>query len=430
MDINEIYQLFKKHPLISTDTRSIKKNSLFFALKGENFNGNKFAEEAIKLGAAYSIIDEKEFSQSDKLILVDDVLAALQQLATHHRKQLDIPIIGITGTNGKTTTKELTQSVLSQQHVCYATKGNLNNHIGVPLSVLEINNTHEIAIIEMGANHIGEIADLCEISQPTIGLITNIGKAHLEGFGSFEGVKKAKSELYNYLGTHDSPIFINSDNQILTELGDGLFQVTYGENEKNQIIGQLQTKKEHLVLSWKKHNYLGFTPPISTNLVGNYNFENVLAAICIGNHFELTPEQITRGIESYRPSNNRSQLVKKKTNEIILDAYNANPVSLKAAIENIINSCRSQKLLIVGDMKELGKYSSEEHQAIVNLILENSLNAYLIGPEFGKTNHDKLTIFSTTEDVEKHLENNPIENTLILIKGSRSIGLEKLVEII
>ncbi|MBL4625812.1 MAG: UDP-N-acetylmuramoyl-tripeptide--D-alanyl-D-alanine ligase, partial [Flavobacteriales bacterium] len=268
MDIRDIYQLFKEHPLICTDTRNITKNSLFFALKGDNFNGNQFASEAVQNGAAYSIIDEPEHQKTAHHILVDNVLNTLQQLASFHSKQLNIPIIGITGTNGKTTTKELTQSVLSQKYLCYATKGNLNNHIGVPLSVLEINDHHEIAIIEMGANHIGEIADLCKISQPTTGLITNIGKAHLEGFGSFDGVKQAKSELYLFLQNHDSPVFINGDNDILGKLADGLFQITYGNSEKNQIIGQLEKSEEHLSLSWKKYNYFGFTPVISTNLIG------------------------------------------------------------------------------------------------------------------------------------------------------------------
>ena len=430
MDIAKIYQLFKKHSSISTDTRSITKNSLFFALKGDNFNGNKFAQDAVKLGAAYSVIDEKEFLQSDKHILVDDVLTTLQQLATHHRKQLNIPIIGITGTNGKTTTKELTHSVLSQKYLCYATKGNLNNHIGVPLSILEINSTHQIAIIEIGANHIGEIANLCKISQPTVGLITNIGLAHLEGFGSFEGVKKAKSELYKYLQEHDSPVFINGDNEILTELADGLFQITYGKKEDNQIIGSDEKSANYLSLSWKKPNYISFTPPISTNLVGDYNFENVLAAICMGNHFELSAEQIATGIESYRPNNNRSQLIKKGTNKIILDAYNANPVSLKAALKNLIDSESKSKLAIIGDMKELGEYSATEHQSIVDLVQSKSLNTYLVGKEFRKTTNHKLPSFNSTEEVTAFLMKNPTKNSLILIKGSRSIGLEKLVEVL
>lgn len=413
---------------MSTDTRNIKSNSLFFALKGANFNGNKFAKMAISSGAKYAIVDDPSLKLSNKHILVPNVLSCLQKLAAHHRKQLNVPIIGITGTNGKTTTKEITQAVLSQKYLCYATKGNLNNHIGVPLSVLEITERHELAIIEMGANHIGEIAELCEISQPSIGLITNIGKAHLEGFGSFEGVKKAKSELYNYLQKHDAPVFINGDNNVLLELADGLFHLTYGKSEVNQIIGRLEESFDHLSLAWKKHNYFGYTLPISTNLVGDYNFENVLASICIGNYFDLSPEQISTGIESYLPSNNRSQLINKNSNKIILDAYNANPVSLKAAIENLANSEQKNKLAILGDMKELGIYSKEEHQAIVNLLIEKSLDAILIGENFSKTDHGNLKTFDYAKELSIHLKNHPVKNAVILIKGSRSIGLEKVVE--
>jgi UDP-N-acetylmuramoyl-tripeptide--D-alanyl-D-alanine ligase len=428
MKIQTIYKLFKEHSFVSTDTRNIKSNSLFFALKGENFNGNKFAETAIASGAKFAIIDDPSYQVSNKHILVPNALACLQELAAHHRKQLKIPIIGITGTNGKTTTKEITQAVLAQKYLCYATKGNLNNHIGVPLSILEITGSHELAIIEMGANHIGEIAELCEISQPSIGLITNIGKAHLEGFGSFEGVKKAKSELYNYLQKRDSPVFVNGDNKDLLKLADGLFHLTYGKSEANQIIGRLEKSDDHLALAWKKHNYFGYTLPISTNLVGDYNFENVMAAICIGNYFDLSPEQITTGIESYLPSNNRSQLINKNSNKIILDAYNANPVSLKAAVENLANSEQKNKLAILGDMKELGIYSSEEHQAIVNLLIEKSLDAILVGDNFSKTEHGNLKTFDSAKEISTHFSNHPVKNSVILIKGSRSIGLEKIVE--
>ena len=428
MEIQKIYKLFKENPFISTDTRNIKSNSLFFALKGENFNGNKFAETALTSGAKFAIVDDPRFQLSNKYILVPNALACLQELAAHHRKQLDIPIIGITGTNGKTTTKEITQAVLSQKYLCYATKGNLNNQIGVPLSILEITGTHDLAIIEMGANHIGEIAELCEISQPSIGLITNIGKAHLEGFGSFDGVKKAKSELYNYLEKNDSPVFINGDNAMLVALADGLFHLTYGKSERNQIIGRLEQRDDHLSLAWKKNKYFGHTLPISTNLVGDYNFENVLAAICIGNYFEVSPEQITTGIESYLPNNNRSQLINKNSNKIILDAYNANPVSLKAAIENLANSEQSNKLAIIGDMKELGIYTMEEHQAIVDLIIEKSLDAILVGANFSKTEHGNLKTFNSAKEISTYLNKHPIKNSIILIKGSRSIELEKVVE--
>lgn len=430
MEITELYQLFKEYPNICTDTRSIQPHSLFFALKGENFNGNQFAEKALQNGAAFGIIDEPKFLTNDNLILVDDVLTTLQNLAKFHRSQLTIPVIGITGSNGKTTTKELTHSVLTQKYNCFATKGNLNNHIGVPLSLLSINSSHEIAIIEMGANHVGEIKDLCAISQPTIGLITNIGKAHLEGFGGFEGVKVAKSELYKYLEQKDNPVFINGDNKILEELSDGLFKISYGQEEQNHIIGKTDNKKEQLSIAWKKRGYFGYSQEIKTHLVGHYNLENVLAAICIGNHFEVSEEQIATGIESYLPSNNRSQLIKKGTNHIILDAYNANPVSLKAAIENVLNSNHATKYIIAGDMKELGQYSEPEHQSIVDLIVDHKLNAFLVGPEFQKTNYGNIKTFKDTLSLSNYIKDNPISDAIILIKGSRSIGLEQTLDVL
>lgn len=429
MDIEDLYEIYLRNSTICTDTRSITDGCLFFALKGERFNGNSFSSQALNDGALLAIVDEKEYAISENHYLVDDVLTTLQELARHHRSKLNIPIIGITGSNGKTTTKELTHAVLSQEFNCYATRGNLNNHIGVPLSVLEINNSHEIAIIEMGANHVGEIGFLCTISNPTIGLITNIGKAHLEGFGGIEGVIKAKSELYEHLRNYDFPVFVNGDNKLLMNLSEGMIKITYGQSESNQVIGN-SDEGDKLTINWKKQNFISCHPTIHSNIVGEYNLENALAAICVGDHFGVSVENTKNAIESYLPKNNRSQSLDTENNKLILDAYNANPVSMNAALDNLFKYPETNKIAILGDMKELGEYSLEEHQIIVDRLNEVKLPAYLVGPEFAKTNHAGINHFESIDDLRKEITKSQIKGAIILVKGSRSVGLEKIVDVL
>jgi len=418
MQIQKLYQFFLKHPIICTDSRKITKGSVFFSLKGENFNGNEFAEKAINEGCSFAIIDEKKYAINDKFILVDDVLGTLQNLAKHHRALLNIPIIGITGTNGKTTSKELIHAVLSSEKYCYATKGNLNNHIGVPLSILEINQKHEIAIVEMGANHIEEISFLCDIAKPNFGVITNIGKAHLEGFGSFEGVIKAKSELYNYIQENNGTIFVNNEAELLIELADNIRKTTYGKNgdckgdisENTPFISTIFQDKE-----------------IQSKLIGDYQFYNIMLAVCIGKHFGVSINNIKPAIENYTPTNNRSQIIKTKNNTLILDAYNANPSSMSAMLYSFSKQNYQNKLCILGDMLEMGKSSLEEHQAIINLAEELKLECIFIGKEFSKVNENAYT---NTDEFSKYLEKNSINNNTILLKGSRGIALEKLVDLL
>lgn len=424
MSISELYKIFRKYPKISTDSRKIEANSLFFALKGENFNGNKFAKNAIESGAKYAIIDETKFAIKDRTILVDDVLATLQKLATHHREQLQTPILAITGTNGKTTTKELVYSVLSQKFRTLATEGNLNNHIGVPLTLLKITEQTQIAVVEMGANHIGEIDFLCNIAEPNFGIITNVGIAHIEGFGSFEGVIEAKTELYSYLQKTAGKIFVNSDNKILVEHSQNIPKFTYGKSESSQIKAKLLPATPFLNLSFAENNNFF---ELETNLIGNYNFENVLASIAIGKYFKIETKKIINAIKKYQPKNNRSQLKKTQNNTLILDLYNANPSSMAQAINNLHSFDAPHKTLILGDMLELGKTAQEEHQKIVNLLNKlNFENVFLVGNEFLKT-INKFTNFENVEKLNDFLSKNKIESQTILIKGSRGIKLEKCV---
>lgn len=414
MKIEELYSLYITHGLVDTDTRTIRKNTLFFALKGENFNGNKFAEEAITNGARYAIIDEADYKTSEKLILVDNVLETLQKLANHHRNQLGIPVIALTGSNGKTTTKELINSVLSKKYKTTATLGNLNNHIGVPLTLLSMNKNTEVGIVEMGANHAKEIEFLSEIANPDYGYITNFGSAHLEGFGSLEGVVKAKSELYDYLRAKNKKVFVNP-------------------NDEKQIA---KTKDIESIIFDKSIKFIEANPfvklsynntEILSNLIGAYNFANISAAITIGNYFNVTTELIKEAIENYVPSNNRSQVINTKTNRIILDAYNANPTSMKAALESFSKLQANNKTIILGDMFELGKYSSNEHQSIVNFIKELNLDeAFLIGENFYKTT-TKYKRFNGFNEFEEYIKNNQIESSTILVKGSRGMALERVV---
>ena len=418
MQIQKLYKLFLAHPFICTDTRKIKENSIFFALKGDNFNGNKFAEKAIKDGCSFAVVDEKEFATNDKFILVDDVLGTLQNLAKHHRTLLNIPIIGITGTNGKTTSKELINAVLSSEKCCYATKGNFNNHIGVPLSILEITSSHEIAIIEMGANHIGEIAFLCNISQPIFGVITNIGKAHLEGFGSFESVIKAKSELYNYIQKNNGNVFVNNEAELLIELADNIRKTTYGKN--GDYKGSIASNTPFVSVQFGENS-------IISNLIGDYQFYNIMLAISVGKYFEITDKNIKKAIESYTPKNNRSEIIKTKSNTIILDAYNANPSSMTAMLHSFAKQNYENKLCILGDMLEMGNTSLQEHKAIIDLANELKLECIFIGTEFAQVHKQ---VYNSADKFSEFLKENPIKNKTILLKGSRGITLEKLVKLL
>ena len=426
MKIKELHQLFLKSEGISTDTRKIEKDQLFFCLKGENFNGNLYAEEALKKGAQYVIADEKHF-ENQNIILVDNALEVLQKLATFHRSYLKTPILSLTGSNGKTTTKELINSVLSKKFNTKATVGNLNNHIGVPLTLLSFNNKTEFGIVEIGANHMKEIALLSNISQPNYGYITNIGKAHLEGFGSEENILKGKTELYGYLKENKGSIFLNTDDDRLTSKANGLKNITFSTNENSDYTIKLTNCNPMVEVAFNN-------TPIKSNLIGSYNFTNIAAAITIGAHFNIATNLIKEAIEEYIPTMNRSQIIKKGTNQIILDAYNANPSSMKVAIENIENLKNNlKKTVIIGDMFELGTYADIEHQKIVDqLSKEESAieSAIIIGENFYKTKvtSKKIKKFTNTEEVNNYLKNNKKENNNILIKGSRGMQLEKILE--
>ncbi len=418
MNIKKLYHLYSKNYLSDTDSRKIRRGAIYFALKGDNFDGNKFAEEALIKGADYSIVDKKEYVKSDNIILVDDVLTTLQQLAKYHRKQLNTPIIALTGSNGKTTTKELINSILSKKYNTTATIGNLNNHIGVPLTLLSMTPETEIGIVEMGANHQKEIEFLCSITNPDFGYITNFGKAHLKGFGNIEGVINAKSELYSYLKNNSKIAFVNSDDKIQLERTEDIERVLFDTD-----IIKFVAINSFVKILYKNCN-------IQSNLIGNYNFSNISAAITIADYFGVLNADIKKALESYIPSNNRSQVIKTKNNTILLDAYNANPTSVKAALENFNLVEATYKTLILGDMLELGKNSATEHQNIVNLVESlNFNNCYLVGNLFYQTK-TKIHKFKTFEDLSKHLSSYKISEHFILIKGSRAMALERVLKII
>jgi len=429
MTIEQLYEIFRSHPVITTDSRNIPLNSIFFALKGENFNGNKFADDALKKGAAYAIIDEPEYGTGDRFIIVENVLSCLQQLARHHRDQLKLPILAITGTNGKTTTKELIAAVLAKKFRVNFTQGNLNNHIGVPLTLLSMTSDTEFGVVEMGANHPGEIKTLCEIANPDFGIITNIGKAHLEGFGSFEGVIKTKSELYDFLREKGGKCFLNADNPLLPKQAAKLNQISYGKSTDYFLAGEVANTDNYLVI---KALFSKGWLYLKSKLVGDYNFENVLAAACVGKYFEIDPLEIQNALAEYTPANNRSQLIAKAKNTIIMDAYNANPTSMLAALNNFANIKHEQKCVILGDMLELGEVSEEEHQKIVDFIdKQRFAETFLVGKHFNNTNSPKeKKKFENVELLSNYLKTQPIENKLVLIKGSRGIHLEKILELL
>lgn len=433
-DIKFVHDLFLSSTGVTTDTRKINKNNIFFALKGSNFNANEFALKAIEQGCIASIVDEGQYANEPGIYLVDDVLSTLQKLANYHRNCFNIPVLGITGSNGKTTNKELIYSVLKTQYNTLATTGNLNNHIGVPLTLLRLTKEHEFAIIEMGANHQGEINLLCEIANPTHGYITNIGKAHLEGFGGIEGVKKGKTEMYRFLSGKHGEIFVNGDDPVLHELAETNNKITFGTTKLYDTIGKDLTTND--MVEFKFTNRYGEKdwnklPMVKTNIVGRYNFINCLAAACIGHYFKISDDNIKKGIESYVPDNNRSQLVNTGYNQLLLDAYNANPNSMRAAIENFSKFKAENKWLILGDMFELGEYSYIEHAQIVEFLKNLDLkNVLLVGEEFIKANNANFKSFKSTEETKNYLFQNKIINSTVLIKGSRGMRMESLKEVL
>ena len=426
MEIDALYQKFKQCSGINTDTRNIDENSMFFALKGPNFNANLFAADALNKGSKYAVVDNPEVAVSDQFIVVEDSLLTLQELSKYHRNQFSLPIIGITGSNGKTTTKELINKVLSTQYKVNATKGNLNNHIGVPLTLLSIDHEDEIAIIEMGANHEGEIAFLCDLSCPDYGLITNIGMAHLEGFGSLENIISTKKELYDSVNEKGGVIFINKSDQLLTKLSSGNNCSYY--LDEDGINGKLiKDLSREMNFEYTSADYQ--SPQIRTHLIGNYNLQNAMAAIAIGIHFKIEHTNIVEALKTYQPQNNRSQWFETGKNDIILDAYNANPTSTLAALEHFLSSDNENKLAILGDMLELGDYASKEHQRIVNFIEKNNINSLFVGPIYASCkNLESSKSFADIDELIKFIKGNSILNKTILLKGSRGIELEKLVE--
>lgn len=422
-DSKNLYSLFNECKVVSTDTRKIAKGSIFFCLQGANFNGNSFAAEAIQKGAAYAVIDEAEYDCGNQCILVENTLHALQKLALFHRSQFQIPVVGITGTNGKTTTKELVNAVLSKKYNIHATSGNLNNHIGVPLTLLGINSETEIAVVEMGANHIHEISELCEIARPDYGLITSIGKAHLEGFGSIEGVIKAKSELYQFINRYGKMVFVNHDDALLKKLSDQQKRICFGSTDDAFTQARLLPNDGFVKLLWKDVE-------VVSQLVGDYNFSNILAAICIGQQFEVPDASIIEAIQNYKPQNQRSQLLVKDSNTLVIDAYNANPTSMLAALTSLKTAQFNSKSVILGDMLELGNESLAEHKIIVEFLKDlNLANVLLVGPVFSSFEHPFLK-FANALEAKDYLIGNRLFNQYILIKGSRGIHLEDVLEVL
>jgi UDP-N-acetylmuramoyl-tripeptide--D-alanyl-D-alanine ligase len=436
MTTEQLYSVYLNHPMISTDTRNIAEGSIFFALKGPNFNANTFAQEALQKGAAFVVVDEKEFALTEQTILVDDVLSSLQQLAGFHRRQLNIPVIAIVGSNGKTTTKELITSVLKQQFNVLATPGNFNNHIGLPLTLLKLEQTHEVAIIEMGANHIGENALLCELAQPDLGLITNNGRDHLEGFGSIEGVAQSNSELYYYLLKNNGTAFVNANDEWLMRMANRLTQkITYAANaeEKQAVadcIGLASSLRPEIIFTYTYDGKTADTA-IRSCLSGDYNFDNIMAAVVIGKHLNMNDGLIQKGIEEYVPQNNRSQVIKKEQNTIYLDAYNANPSSLEAALRNFAAMDIPHKIAIIGDMFEMGAYAQQEHINMIRFCQHLGLEkVWLVGEEFSKHPAAGMLQFVNTPEAITYLKAHDLSGKNVFIKGSRGMKLESLLAFI
>ena len=430
MDITALYKIFLECTSVTTDSRNCPEGSLFIALKGDNFNGNAFAAKALESGSAYVIIDEAEYALAgdSHYILVNNCLHTLQELANYHRRQIGTRIIGITGTNGKTTTKELMAAVLSKKYNVLYTQGNLNNHIGVPLTLLRLRAEHDLGIIEMGASHPGDIKELVDITEPEYGIITNVGKAHLEGFGSFEGVIKTKGELYDYLRERkNSTIFIHHDNPYLMNMSEELDRIYYGTQDGLYINGRITDNSPYLAFEWKAGNG-NEIHRIQTQLIGEYNFPNALAAITIGHFFGVEMQKIDEALAGYTPQNNRSQLKQTTDNTLIIDAYNANPTSMMAALQNFRNMTVPHKMLLLGDMRELGAESNIEHQKIVNYIKDSNFEqVWLVGEQFAATQHNFKT-YANVQEVIKELETQKPKGYTILIKGSNGIKLNSTVE--
>lgn len=425
MNLPSLYDLYQQHPSVQTDTRKLKSGDIFFALKGDNFNGNQFARQAIEAGAVLAVIDEAEYAIEGKTFLVDDVLTTLQELARHHRQQFSIPFIAITGSNGKTTTKELVHAVLSRKYRTATTEGNLNNHIGIPLTILKIKPDAEIAVIEMGANHQREIAGYCTYAMPDYGIITNCGKAHLEGFGGVEGVRKGKGELYDWLRAHQGTAFVMWDYDYLRTMSQGIEKIIRYGTADASLEGNTVKSEPFLEVAITNGADTGI---IHSQLVGDYNLPNILLAVAIGKHFKVPDMEIRKAIEEYQPSNSRSQLLKAGSNQIILDAYNANPSSMKLAIENFARLAAPHKVLMLGAMAELGNESLQEHQQIIELIAKHSWKqVVLVGGDFLKIKHPWISFSNSTEARQWFIEQQ-FENTHLLIKGSRSMKMEKILE--
>lgn len=432
MELETLYEIYKQHPVVTTDSRDCPQGSLFFALKGETFNGNAFAGKALEQGCAYAVVDDETVvpQGDERYILVGDVLKTLQDLAHYHREQFNIPVLEVTGTNGKTTTKELIAAVLSKKYNVLYTQGNFNNHIGVPKTLLRLTAEHTFAVIETGANHPGEIETLAKIVDPDFGIITNVGKAHLEGFGSFEGVIKTKGELYDYLRAKHGTVFLDHDNIYLKNIADGLHQIFYGApcDEVLSVEGELIDCTPYLRFKW--HPAGGEWQEVNTHLIGSYNLKNAMAAAVIGRTFGVSVEDINEAISGYVPTNNRSQLVETADNKLVVDAYNANPTSMKAAIENFSLMKADKKMAILGDMKELGPTSWEEHQKMVDLLVEAGFNhVWLVGKEFKATHHPFRT-FDDVEQVKEALAIKKPKGYHILIKGSHSTKLYELPDLL
>lgn len=450
MDIKEIYKLYQQHPCITTDSRNCPKDSIFLALKGESFNGNQFAVQALEKGCAYAIVDEAGILDNldhleqleKKLILVDDCLQTYKDLAREHRRQFNIPVIGITGTNGKTTTKELIRAVLSECYNVMATEGNFNNDVGVPKTLFRLNDDYDIAVVEMGASHPGDIKTLVETAEPTSGLITNVGRAHLLGFGSFEGVCKTKGELYDFLKAHECPVFVNRDNEHLMKMTDGLADIYYyGQSDSNDILihGEVISCAPFLKFRWREQDheagYQSEWMEVQTHLIGAYNLDNMLAAITIGYVNNIPFEQINHALANYIPSNNRSQMTVTEHNHLIVDAYNANPTSMKAAIDNFKLMEVPHKMAIIGKMGELGDVVEEEHQKVVDMLADaNFEEVWLVGDEFLKCQRSiaNCQLFHDVEEVKEALIANQksLTGKYILIKGSNSNKLFQLPELL
>ena len=432
MDISGLYKIFLEHPTITTDSRECPEGSLFFALKGASFNGNAFAGKALEQGCAYAVVDEKEVAETgdSRYIVVDDCLSALQQLANYHRRKLGTRIVGVTGTNGKTTTKELLAAVLGEKYNVLYTEGNFNNHIGVPKTLLRLKPEHEMAVIEMGANHPGEIKTLVNIVEPDYGLITNVGKAHLAGFGSFEGVIRTKGELYDYLRDHGGKVFINSGDPILSEIAGSLVRIKYGISDvaDAEVNGEVTVCDPYLNFRWRHED--GPWHNVSTHIIGSYNIMNMLAAACVGLYFEVKPEQVDHALATYVPKNNRSELEVTAHNSLIIDAYNANPTSMNAALTNFRDMKADNKMAILGDMGELGAVSNEEHQKVVDFLKDSGLDeVWLVGKEFGRT-VCPFRKFNDVEEVKQAIAAHRPEGRCILIKGSNSMHLYQLPKLL